>query len=423
MFHPVSFDIQRVDDVTIFKGIKAIASELKLTASNVDITYLARSKPARDQGHFQPVKENKGDPFNNADVEKLFAADSFDMHVIAFDLSNEIRLSVSRSLTENQQKLAPSKDNLSVEINNNQNDFVQYKQIVRACRKHFNTMDGEFLPKIIGDDLEKYYSARETSLGRLESKISEVATYFTEFRLEQENQLAAASNALVDKHATRIAELEAQNKSRQVKLDEREKELEERTKTLDDRASKHARRETYKDIKKIIKDRTTKFELTTETIKKRESVQKATFWGLIAIGVLFLICFGINMWKTEANWIAVVSQFGLAIALATLLTFYIRWQNQWFKEHANEELRLQKLDLDIDRATWLVELAMEWQNETEKEMPAEMLNKLSQSLFTDAERSTDMHPLESLISGLIDKKGEVSFKTGEFSLKKNPEGK
>jgi len=46
--------------------------------------------------------------------------------------------------------------------------------------------------------------------------------------------------------------------------------------------------------------------------------------------------------------------------LAGTLIFFIRWQDRWYEAHANEEFRFKRLDLDVDGASWLVEMMLEW---------------------------------------------------------------
>ena len=67
------------------------------------------------------------------------------------------------------------------------------------------------------------------------------------------------------------------------------------------------------------------------------------------------------------------------------------------------------MDLDIDRANWLVELAMEWKNITKSEIPAELIEKLARSLFI-SEQSTeiDIHPAETLLSAIFGKAGSIN---------------
>src|SRR5262249_52895038 len=94
--------------------------------------------------------------------------------------------------------------------------------------------------------------------------------------------------------------------------------------------------------------------------------------------------------------------------------------NQWFQKHADEEFRLKRLDLDIDRANWLVELALEWKNITKSEIPPELIDKLSRSLFaTHDTESIDIHPVETLLSSVFGRDGSISIKVPEVTMSRS----
>ncbi|WP_447599975.1 hypothetical protein [Nitrospira sp. Nam80] len=90
------------------------------------------------------------------------------------------------------------------------------------------------------------------------------------------------------------------------------------------------------------------------------------------------------------------------IAIAAAIIFYIRWNNEWFSLHSNEEFRLMRLDLDIDRASWVFEMASEWKDDKGSELPADLIDKLSRNLFVqDAGNNRHpKHPSEDLASAL-----------------------
>lgn len=75
----------------------------------------------------------------------------------------------------------------------------------------------------------------------------------------------------------------------------------------------------------------------------------------------------------------------------------------WFRQHADEEFRLKRLELDIDRASWVVEMAMEWRDEKGFTIPEELIERLTRSLFVDRELAdSPQHPYENLASALFD---------------------
>jgi hypothetical protein len=53
---------------------------------------------------------------------------------------------------------------------------------------------------------------------------------------------------------------------------------------------------------------------------------------------------------------------------------------------ADEEFRLKRISLDVDRAIWVVETALEWQ-EQKQTIPPQLLEQLSRDLFATALRS------------------------------------
>ena len=100
--------------------------------------------------------------------------------------------------------------------------------------------------------------------------------------------------------------------------------------------------------------------------------------------------------------------------------FYIRWNDQWFRQHAEQEFRLQQLALDVDRAGYATEMLLEWQEDKGSEMPAVMVDRLTTGLFTDQTKVERVrHPLEDAIAALLKAASNVRVDVpgiGEVSL-------
>jgi hypothetical protein len=111
-------------------------------------------------------------------------------------------------------------------------------------------------------------------------------------------------------------------------------------------------------------------------------------------------------------WLHVLKPIFSGIATAAAVIFYIRWNNAWFHQHANEEFRLKRLDLDIDRASWVVEMALEWKEEKGSEFPSGLADRLSRNLFVDDYQETrhPKHPSEDLASALLGASTSLSMK-------------
>ena len=91
-----------------------------------------------------------------------------------------------------------------------------------------------------------------------------------------------------------------------------------------------------------------------------------------------------------------------ALGFALTAAFYIRWTDQWFRQHANQEFRLQQLALDVDRAGYATEMLLEWQEDKGGEIPAVMVDRLTTGLFTDQTSATPVrHPSEDATATLM----------------------
>ena len=87
---------------------------------------------------------------------------------------------------------------------------------------------------------------------------------------------------------------------------------------------------------------------------------------------------------------------------------------------AREELRQKQFELDIDRASWLVEMALEWDTEKKTDIPEQLLQRLSHNLFeAQAERSdAGMTAADTLASAMLRGavKAKVPLGSGELEF-------
>ena len=101
--------------------------------------------------------------------------------------------------------------------------------------------------------------------------------------------------------------------------------------------------------------------------------------------------------------------------------YFIRWQDRWAQEHADEEFRLKRLDLDVDRASWLVEMMLEWRGEQGRDIPKELVEKLAAGLFEPStQRPSARHPVEDGIAALLSSAAalKLNLPGGELTLDK-----
>jgi hypothetical protein len=123
------------------------------------------------------------------------------------------------------------------------------------------------------------------------------------------------------------------------------------------------------------------------------------------------------LWETtqtlangEPFWYPIV-RFAISLsAFASSVVFYIRWQDRWSNAHAAEEFRLKRFDLDLARASWLVEVMLEW-SKAQTELPKDLIEKLATGLFEQsASEPAIKHPAEEILSALLSSSSSINLK-------------
>jgi hypothetical protein len=206
--------------------------------------------------------------------------------------------------------------------------------------------------------------------------------------------------------------LDAEARRRDETLINRESELNRRETEFDNRSSTHARRQIRQDVKKIIAERTASFHLSKDTAQKRLPIH-VLFLSLIFSSAALFIAALTGYLAVPASlppWFAAIRLTLITAALATSIVFYIRWTDSWFRQHSDEEMRLKRLELDIDRASWVVEMALEWKAERGGDIPVELIERLSRHLFEIEPTARVRHPSEDLASALLGASSGLSVK-------------
>ncbi len=114
---------------------------------------------------------------------------------------------------------------------------------------------------------------------------------------------------------------------------------------------------------------------------------------------------GMPEFKTLPFIVLTIKQVALTLGAVGLGFFYIRWLNRWFHQHADAEFELKQFQLDIDRASWLVETVLEWKASKDEAIPDTLLTSLTRNLFSGDERDQSeqlKHPADELASALLE---------------------
>ncbi len=76
----------------------------------------------------------------------------------------------------------------------------------------------------------------------------------------------------------------------------------------------------------------------------------------------------------------------------------------------------------MERASWLVETSLEWKDAKGTAIPPELLESLSNNLFTSEKEKIDplQHPSDQLASALLGSASAIKLKAGDSSLEIDP---
>ncbi len=293
-----------------------------------------------------------------------------------------------------------------------------------AVQKHFNAVAATpGIEKLLGEEVAEFYRKREEGLLRLEGLsqrlIEENETYRRRLDGQHDDLKKQVNERLVEERNSLSKEYEKQHSA----LEKREESLEARLKDLDDRDSRHVRREIRQDLKSELAERNETFHLTSTTVRKRWVIHGLFGALLLVTGFMFVRGFIAQLQPPTGidPWFLIARTAVSAVGFVAGLVFYIRWNNHWFQQHADEEFRLKRLGLDIDRASWVVEMALEWSEEKGAEIPKELIDRLTRNLFPGEEkRERAQHPSEDAVAALLAASSGLRIQTalGDFTLDK-----
>jgi len=256
----------------------------------------------------------------------------------------------------------------------------------------------------IAPQIADFYTRRESTLVQLEALNATITVQNDQHRRALEQRTEELRQRLEEAHQERLTALETEFRLKTDELSKREAAVDERKKLLDDRDNTHARRQIQQDVRSVLSERIKDFSLTKKTIRKRMPSGVA----LVALMIALLTASGWALWATTQAlatgvpyWYPLL-RFALSLgAFGSSVVFFIHWQDRWSDAHAAEEFRLKRFDLDIARASWLVEVVLEG-NTTKSQFPQDLIQALSNGLFqqTPAESGVK-HPAEEILGALL----------------------
>lgn len=272
---------------------------------------------------------------------------------------------------------------------------------------------GRFIKKnglnagIVANENENVLEPHIALLSKLESAATEQITRTNDFVHELTLRYDERSKDLNNQYEARRQKLEQEIELRSAVLKDERIDLEEHKKELDDRTNTHARRAIRESLVSTLKERRGEFSVSPQTRHLRLPVH-------IVFVTLLLATFGGALWSlyiwgvgSNDTWgaITVTSAIKTVIFSFGFLTsagLYISWMTRWSEKHADVQFQLKQFEIDINRASWAVEAALEWKGAQGEQMPDALLTGITKHLFdVSAQDSAEYSPLEALATSIL----------------------
>lgn len=348
------------------------------------------------------------------DLQKIFDCDGCMLASVNVSIGKDISFHVKRNdfndtINIHTSDSSQRADNIKAICLVNQN-FEMYERT-------------EAFDKLLGDELAEFYRKREQALTKLEELSHQIIKKNEDYREETYKEFDELKKRLNDKIAEERNQLKEEFEIKEQKIKDRENELEKRSKDIDDNDNRTARRKIRLDLKDSLNKRSENFSLTESTNKKRNMIH-GLFCFLITVPSIYILIEVVTIIKIGSCSLEDMARLGISsLAWFSAIIFYIRWNDLWFRQHADEEFKLKRMELDIDRASWVVEMTHEWKEEKGNDIPAKLIESLTRNLFeVDNTSKTTKHPTEDLASALFGAASNLTVKIpglGEVVLSKN----
>ena len=351
-----------------------------------------------------------------------------DVNLIQSASLNIEGLSLSFTRGGNTNDPSPHHDTIQIRYNRQGNrpplEDETRISIVATLVKDLRAFDPHRAVQGASEQQNQLHALHQSMLERLET----TATTLVENLGKNAERLQAKFE---EKEAARAEEikqhknlLDSDHKRAVNELQDKERKLETRIQEIDNRDNTHVRRELRGDLIQEIRNRSEKFKLTEGTNELRWPVHTACISGMSILGlgaIYFAMQLNAALGSSDTLYVVLIAlkQIGLTLGIVALGFFYIRWLNRWFDQHAGAEFELKQFQLDIDRASWLVETALEWKADEGQPLPDALLNSLTRNLFSHVDRVPTehvKHPADVLASALLGTASKAQLQIGDSTL-------
>jgi hypothetical protein len=108
-----------------------------------------------------------------------------------------------------------------------------------------------------------------------------------------------------------------------------------------------------------------------------------------------------------------VKQSLATLTLVAAAIYYVRWLMRQHLRYLESDDEIRKYQVDFERASWVVETALEWRRDQATQIPSSLLEAISRRLFVFDQRpdSVDAAPVDLLASALLGSASKVRLHT------------
>ncbi len=307
---------------------------------------------------------------------------------------------------------------------------------------------------------------QEATFARLQKQLEDLFEQTVEARKKLDDAAQEKSDELEAAFVARQQEADSELEGRKAELENQAEALKKRAAELDDSDNTFARRKIRDGMLSDVTERVKNFDVSEATRRSRTPVLMGMYL-LVGVFLALMLLTGIELTQTrESQGTAMSIAAGiketaapaiaasaarspnpelaatlmhdvsnerialwirlslLTIGLVGSLIFYIRWQSRWAEQFATTEQSLKQFHLDVNRANWVVETCLEWQKETESQIPSTLVESLTRGLFTKDDPSPQaLHPADELASALMGSASKLSLAVGDNRLEFDKPGK
>ncbi len=412
--------VPRHSDGFVLKQLTAIGSKHCTNKWSVNAQIKNRDNNDTRSYSFEGTKQSDGtEPWTNNPVLKAVAASEG-------AILNQLYLAIDgqQAFSIERQPNVPF-DSLSLSFSSGDstsNDPANMARRVTAATDAIRLLSTERLGKpinaVLGDELGTFVQSRDATLARLEELLARFTQDLAQYRRDTDDRLKKGEEELAQRRKEDEAHINMVLAQKETALNAREADLKKRIAEIDDRDSLHARRELRKSIIEKLEARNKEFRLTQGTRRLRWPVAvilalaALVFGGLLAQAVIVStkLFAEAKEWTVEMTYM-VVKQSILTAGFLSVVWYAVRWYNEWFREHADEEFRSKAMVLDIERASWVVETATDWRRATNGDIPTALIERLTQDLFVS--RKSIPAPTPDVSAALLGASSKVRLKLGD----------